>query len=920
MTQDSQRSRVSPILVLTKGGFPGAFPPEMEEPFQSGAPLAPWERGPGRCDEGHRAVPWSTTDMLHQKKTTLEAQPLLTGTLSGLNSSPVMASTASATAAASAKLASQGSVTIPDQVAPWELSQLVDHIAAHADVLSLDCFDTLLLRKTNAPIDVFYDLQNSEAFRRHGISAKNRVQAEKKARSLEQARRGKGEVTLHKIYAAAYPELAPEELEALSEAELQAEIEACYMLAATAEVILQAARRGLQVIVVSDTYLTEAELRRLLKARLPGDVYDAIDRIFVSSAVGHSKTRGLFRYVLEDLKKKPERIVHVGDNLSADYIAARQAGIAGIQLRSEQPLVEEHLRLSASATALLAPETRASRSLSSVYHGFLSSRQQSDDPASVLGYLGMGPMLYGFARFIEAEIVRLEGEGRRVKPLFLMRDGYLPQRVFESLCPERGAVSVSISRFVSYAASFTDEAAIEDYLARSAGTDRVEDLMTQLLLPEKTRQLIRSRLKKASDHSMELVKQVKRPEVTASIIAASTAFRRRLYRYLDRVAELQEGDTLLLVDLGYEGTTQRCLKRVFETERGVHLYGCYLMAASVANWRADRRGALDPDFCDDRALGTLIPYAALIEDLCTERSGSVVDYDEEGVPIAGNKVIEEAQYELIQPVQQECVRFAREAKEYFDATGAPPSVDSLRLATLGSIGRLLFLPSRPEVEYLDGFRLDMGLGTEDTFALFDREQGSEDLAKRGFMLLERSLSSLRTNAPIELRHAGLALSMTLLAQGRFAFDLAHSDMTHRELSVSVLVVDGADGNVNQLRAQATYDGYHSLLVPIGDCAFDLGVMLGQSCELVQIHSVDLIPQAKLLRKDEAENSISLLGEVKWEGCSEVARGVYRTPSESFAFISARPHRDGSEAFVVRVVFRPLVARQSANDNAGSASA
>jgi hypothetical protein len=44
--------------------------------------------------------------------------------------------------------------------------------------LSLDCFDTLLWRKTATPIDVFYALQHRLTFQALDLSAALRVQAE----------------------------------------------------------------------------------------------------------------------------------------------------------------------------------------------------------------------------------------------------------------------------------------------------------------------------------------------------------------------------------------------------------------------------------------------------------------------------------------------------------------------------------------------------------------------------------------------------------------------------------------------------------------------------------------------------------------------------------------------------------------------
>ena len=44
------------------------------------------------------------------------------------------------------------------EVRAYELEGLLDRAPAGIEVLSLDCFDTLIWRSTNAPIDVFADL------------------------------------------------------------------------------------------------------------------------------------------------------------------------------------------------------------------------------------------------------------------------------------------------------------------------------------------------------------------------------------------------------------------------------------------------------------------------------------------------------------------------------------------------------------------------------------------------------------------------------------------------------------------------------------------------------------------------------------------------------------------------------------------
>ncbi len=170
------------------------------------------------------------------------------------------------------------------------MNALVDQFEAGITTLSLDCFDTLLWRQTRTPIDVFFALAHSEPFRRRKFSAKKRAAAESLARSLKLVRKNRREVSLEEIYSAAFPDLDATEIGELSRAELEAEIATCFAFPQTVELLREAKKRGLSVVITSDTYFSSAQLRELLKARLPSDAYDAIDSVFCSSEFGQSKT------------------------------------------------------------------------------------------------------------------------------------------------------------------------------------------------------------------------------------------------------------------------------------------------------------------------------------------------------------------------------------------------------------------------------------------------------------------------------------------------------------------------------------------------------------------------------------------------------------------------------------------------------
>src|SRR5262249_25736635 len=279
--------------------------------------------------------------------------------------------------------------------------ELIDALAAHAGrikVLSLDCFDTLLFRRTATPADVFYDLQHAPPFRARGLTARLRAQAESLARSLRRLQKGRSEGRLPQIYRAAFPDPGEAEPAELARAELAAEMDACFAFPPTVELIRAARRKGLRVAIVSDTYLDETELRALLAAVLPEDAYAAIARVFCSSRFREGKADGLFRHVLAELNVRPDAVLHIGDNPTADLTAPLAAGMRALRFLQNDADVCELLRLQGTAMALLDPSVRHTAGVPSPFHGVLAQRRAPADGDQLLGYAAAGPILYALRR------------------------------------------------------------------------------------------------------------------------------------------------------------------------------------------------------------------------------------------------------------------------------------------------------------------------------------------------------------------------------------------------------------------------------------------------------------------------------------------------------------------------------------------
>jgi len=797
---------------------------------------------------------------------------------------------------------------VKDQARAGELIAKLDAVAGEVRRVSLDCFDTIVVRNVAEPVDVFFDLARSEPFARLGFAAKLRVDAESRARSLAKLRKGSMEVALPDIYRAAFPALSDAEVLELAQAELFAEKSACSAFAPTIELMLAAKARGLPIVIVSDTYLSEPELRELLTACIPAEALAGVERIFCSSEHGRSKAAGLFKDVLRVLNVAGRSLVHFGDHPVSDLGAAHAEGLHAVQLVHHTPAVESALRGHALATGLVAPEVRRERGLPRPYAALLSEARGLEEPAAALGYAGAGPILYAFGHFLRRSLAELAAAGARPKPLFLLRDAFLPQRVCSELAGTDAGPLVSLSRFAATAAAFRTREDVERYLARSAGSGRFEPIVAQLLLPPALAERIIKAAKRDQQPALEFVRRVLEPSVLAEIFARSKAYRQRLYRYLERQVTLERGDTLVLIDLGYEGTAQRELGPVLEDELGVTVTGRYLLAARVPGWEQTRRGLLEPSTVEDRITATLVPHIALLEDICTSDDASVIDYTESGEPVFDTKLIPPEQYARVKLLQAEVLRFVREAEAHFEKSGRRPEPEVQRIAALAALTRLLFFPGEAELSFLEGFRLDMNLKTLDSFELFDREEGLEALRRRGAFFTRPGMKTLRTNYPLELRGAGIELALALFTQRRFSLNLGHDEMNLRRETLSVVIAGATDGGVTTAEARATHDGYFALVLPVSK-SFKVAVLFGQRYTYVQLHSIELVPTAALYAAEGDDPVLDASSAATVDGMRDAGGGLFECLNESaFVLIAPTEFPKSTTGVACRVVFRPIVER------------
>lgn len=794
-----------------------------------------------------------------------------------------------------------------DQIGVTDLISILDRYPG-IKTLSLDCFDTLLWRKTVAPADVFYQLQEQPGFSALGFTAALRIHAETRARQIKAIQSQATEVKLRDIYLCTYPELSASCLEQLASEELSMEMEACFALPQIIELMRTAHQRNLKIIIVSDTYFEEQQLRQLLGHCLPTDVMAAIQKIYCSCDYGKSKANGLFATVLQSSGLTPDSILHFGDNTTADYVAPRLLKINALHFSHTSEPLSALQRLQTIAASVLNPAIHHTQPLFNPFHSVLcSGRSDYRQPETLVGYASLGPIMYTFARFICDELQHMQAQGKKAKALFLMRDGYLPAQACDALMDTTVGKRIRISRFAAYAASFRTQSDVENYLAHVIQSQRFRDIANQLLLPEKVAEPIIKVAERSPNPAAEFTRLIQRQDTLRIIVTKSAEYRARLLSYLEKEADIQPGDTLVLIDLGYHGTVQQLLTPLLN-EKNIDVTGRYLIALRTPDWESNRRGLLDPSWCDDKMLKTLVAYIAMLEQLSTSTEHSVIGYEKNGDVIFSETTLGEHQHTKLSHIQTECLRFIHDAKKLFASMNTTLSFDMMRAATMAELGRMIFFPTEIELNYLQSFQFDLNLGTKDVLTMFDPSKGLAGLHRRGIFFIEKNSKNMRMNYPAELRAAGFELTLALMTQQRFSLDIKLQDMLPRQQSLPMVLRRGNETHHTMIESQATFDGYYAAWTPIGKGDIEVSIRLGQHFDWIQIESAEVIRLDAFIAQQETGHSLEAWQHLTFQHMHEKSGRLFECSSDDSTMTLTPALKLPPADYIFRFVYRPIAAR------------
>ncbi len=811
-----------------------------------------------------------------------------------------------------------------EQILPHELPTALERGPETVLVLSLDCFDTLLWRDCFAPGDVFSGLSS--------LTTGQRIVAEQRARKAKGALRGSSEIGLNSVYEHALPNGSETQHRAAVEEEIALEARVCFAFEPTVELMRAAKESGLKIIIVSDTYLTSQQLLALITRAAGEEVAGLIDRVFASCDAEISKSQGLLAKVLKSIKCRPDEILHIGDNQKADYDSARALGIPALHLAQFSEAARHRLRFERSCQQLIGEAAHDVCGLMPHRAILAKDEPQVQDAAEALGLSVLGPVFYTFDQWLHAEAETLAKAERAKKSggdpsgkvhwLFMLRDGHLPELVHQAGLANARASSTStaraeISRFTAIAASLTTRGAYQKQWTGEFGLNP-STLARQMLMEEEEI----ARVVGDPQTEPEMIDACNRLRTEVRGGAREKLTRRRARGRADRLiahvrsaVDPQPGDTLMLVDLGYNGSAQDRVDSILADAFDVHVAGRYLLLREMAASGLDKKGLIDDRHFDPEMLEALCGNVAVIEQLATCELGSVTDYTEDGAPIRKKSAVKGAQSDVRDRVQAGVTRFARAASKrpIIRSHNCTESQDentnearAWREGAAAALTRFMFLPHERELAVLKSFEHDVNLGSERMVALFDENHARAAMRRRGLFYMK---GSARMFLPAELAREDINTRLSLLVQKRFGLGLSYSDSAAQTITIPAfyLSADGATSAV--VDAAPTHEGFYTARLPLASGVQGIALQVGSVFEWFEISSITSCAIDNLKGGSGSDMAVREVL-AQFDGLTDHAGGLLEcTDPAAFVLVNPPRRRDESGPQMIEITLRPLRIRK-----------
>ena len=515
------------------------------------------------------------------------------------------------------------------------------------DIISFDVFDTLLMRKTLQPKDIF-SLVEVRAMKEKNIQCafeKNRILAEQNLLA-----------SFIPNYLQIYNELqfitgiSDDEKEYLMDLELRIESQMLIPRKEMVRVFDYAKSRNKKIYLISDMYLSSNWIgNQLKKAGIIG-----YDELMISNEYSTSKGQNLFNVFIHKVKDK--KILHIGDSEAFDIMAAQRNGIDNFRILSAYDMLQisvykEVLYEIVDLTGRLQVGYFISRIFNSPFALFESDGKGRVKTGRDIGYIYMAPIITDFLLWLANKIK----DKKSARVLFSARDGYLIDKLYgilrkkESLIKLPEGLYFLTSRILCISASLFNEDDILWSMNNTFSGSPEELLKKRYFLTEGEIEYFDPN--KYSSISQYILAHKK------AILSKSAEIREKYMEYISGLG-LNGDDDLIFFDFVSTGTCQLCLSRLLNADlKGYYFYRFNTMDI------AKQKLLIEAPYTSE---GILAANSLLLECILTSFVPTVKGFDSSGKPVYLEERRTEEELCYIKEVQDGIVEYFEDFIKYRD--------------------------------------------------------------------------------------------------------------------------------------------------------------------------------------------------------------------------------------------------------------
>lgn len=474
--------------------------------------------------------------------------------------------------------------------------------------ISFDLFDTLAIRNISSFEGVLNLVESRLRERKVSISdfVNKRIKAEKTL-SFNNAPR------LVEIYSELLKDTKEVNATADELANVEFEVDKSLIEARRdiVDILNQLVTQNKEVYITSDSYYSKEQILQILNKLGVESVTD----VLVSCEYKTSKTGDLFKH-LKTLSDG-ERILHIGDDISADIEAAKRHEINAFQIYSASELLElvGGLNLDKNESSL-SDQIKIGMFVANLFNSPFQfendAKRIHTESAKDVGYLFCAPMIMDFTKWFEEETAKSDNANRWLSA----RDGYLLKKLYEIMYPSKIAEYFYTSRIAAIRAGVESISDIEYVDGMKFSGESEENLRIRFGLSVDMLDT------NDIDNDQEGLLKYSR-----AILDNAKSKRINYLKYINKL-DIQKG-SISFFDFVAKGTSQMYIQRL--TKRPI--MGLYFLQLEP-EFMKDKNLDIKPFYSEmERERSAIFDNYYILETLLISPEPSVDEFDTDGNPV-----------------------------------------------------------------------------------------------------------------------------------------------------------------------------------------------------------------------------------------------------------------------------------------------